>query len=120
MDWTLRDRHANMVEYLKNILQIRRMHGGFRLHRANQVQELMHFLPMHPGVIAYEVEAVHSYDAWQRTLVVHNVTFEKIEIALDHPRWNVHVRGNEASVTPLEKGVSQITVLPLSTTIATC
>ncbi len=120
MDWTLRDRHAKMVYYLKNILQIRRMHGGFRLHRANQVQELFHFLPMQPGVIAYEVEAVHSYDAWQRTLVVHNVTSETIEIALDHPRWNVHVHGDEASVTPVEKGVSRITVLPLSTTIATC
>ena len=120
VDWTLRDRQAQMVEYLKNILQIRRMHGGFRLHRANQVQELMHFLPMQPGVIAYEVGAVHSYDAWQRTLVVHNVTSEKIDIALDHPKWNVHVYGNEASITPIEKGVSQITVLPLSTTIATC
>ncbi|OAN14713.1 type I pullulanase [Exiguobacterium undae] len=120
LDWTLRDKHFEMVEYLKNILQIRRMHGGFRLHRANQIQELFHFLPMRPGVIAYEVEAVHSYDAWQRTLVVHNVTMEPVEVALDHSRWNVHVQGDYASVTPIEKGVAQITVLPLSTTIATC
>ncbi|OIN67089.1 type I pullulanase [Exiguobacterium sp. KRL4] len=120
IDWTLRDRHARMVDYLKNILQIRRMHGGFRLHRANQIQELFHFLPMRAGVIAYEVEAVHSYDAWQRTLVVHNVTMESVEIALDHNRWNVHVQGERASVTPIEKGVARIMVLPLSTTIATC
>lgn len=120
LDWHLRDKRFAMVDYLKNLIQIRRMHGGFRLHRANQIQELVHFLPMQPGVIAYEVNAVHSYDAWQRTLVVHNVTTETIEIALDHPMWNVHVKGDEASVAPIEKGVAKIQVLPLSTTIATC
>lgn len=120
LDWTLRDRHFEMVDYIKNILQIRRMHGGFRLHRANQIQESLHFLPMRPGVIAYEVDAIHSYDAWQRTLVVYNVTDETIEMALDHPMWNLHVQGDEASVTPIEKGVAKIKVLPLSTTIATC
>ncbi|HAL01102.1 MAG TPA: type I pullulanase, partial [Exiguobacterium sp.] len=66
MDWERRDDHLSLVTYIKTILQIRRMHGGFRLHRANQVRELLRFINLRPGVIAYEVEAIHSYDAWQR------------------------------------------------------
>lgn len=120
MDWERRDDHLSLVSYIKTILQIRRMHGGFRLHRANQIRELFHFVDLRPGVIAYEVEAVHSYDAWQRTFVVYNTTQEIIEIGLDHSKWNVHVQGDEASIDPLLKGVDRIQVLPLSTTIATC
>jgi len=120
MDWERRDDHLSLVTYIKTILQIRRMHGGFRLHRANQVRELLRFINLRPGVIAYEVEAIHSYDAWQRTLVVYNTTHEIVEVSLDHSRWNVHVQGDDASVDPLLKGVDRIQVLPLSTTIATC
>ena len=120
MDWERRDEHRSLVAYIKTILQIRRMHGGFRLHRANQIRELLHFIDLRPGVIAYELGAVHSYDAWQRTLIVYNTTHEIIEISLDHSRWNVHVQGDDASVDPLLKGVDRIQVLPLSTTIATC
>lgn len=120
MDWERRDDHLSLVTYIKTILQIRRMHGGFRLHRANQIRELLHFIDLRPGVIAYELGAVHSYDAWQRTLIVYNTTREIVEVSLDHSRWNVHVQGDEASVDPLLKGVDRIQVLPLSTTIATC
>ncbi|WP_410501682.1 type I pullulanase [Exiguobacterium acetylicum] len=120
MDWERRDEHRSLVAYIKTILQIRRMHGGFRLHRANQIRELLRFIDLRPGVIAYELGAVHSYDAWQRTLIVYNTTHEIIEVSLDHSRWNVHVQGDDASVDPLLKGVDRIQVLPLSTTIATC
>jgi len=120
MDWERRDEHRSLVAYIKTILQIRRMHGGFRLHRANQIRELLHFIDLRPGVIAYELGAVHSYDAWQRTLIVYNTTHEIVEVSLDHSRWNVHVQGDDASVDPLLKGVDRIQVLPLSTTIATC
>ncbi|WP_114570320.1 type I pullulanase [Exiguobacterium flavidum] len=121
MDWLLRDARLADVAYVKGLIQIRRMHSSFRYHRRNQVQALFRFLPTgNHGVIAYEVDATHSYDAWQRVIVVHNSTRETYELDLPHGRFNVYAMGDQASPEPIEKGVSCLVVHPLSTTIGAC
>lgn len=118
-DWTLRDSRSTEVEYVKTLLKLRRRHTCFRYDTRQKVVEQFKFLPSPPGVIAYELTASHSYDAWQRVRVYLNGTFEHVTFQAEGD-WNVYVQGDEASLTPIVRNPSQIQVESLSMTIIAC
>ncbi|EPE62862.1 pullulanase, type I [Exiguobacterium sp. S17] len=118
-DWDLRDSRATEVEYVKTLLKLRRRHTCFRYDTRQKVVEQFKFLPSPPGVIAYELTASHSYDAWQRVRVYLNGTFEQVTFQAEGD-WNIYVQGDEASLTPIVRNPSQIQVESLSMTIIAC
>ncbi|WP_201739062.1 type I pullulanase [Exiguobacterium sp. SH5S13] len=118
-DWDLRDSRATEVEYVKTLLKLRRRHTCFRYDTRQKVVEQFKFLPSPPGVIAYELTASHSYDAWQRVRVYLNGTFEQVTFQAEGD-WNVYVQGDKASLTPIVRNPSQIQVESLSMTIIAC
>lgn len=118
-DWDLRDTRATEVEYVKTLLKLRRRHTCFRYDTRQKVVEHLKFLSSPPGVIAYELTASHSYDAWQRVRVYLNGTFEQVTFQPDG-EWNVYVQGEQASLTPIVRNPSQIQVESLSMTIIAC
>lgn len=118
-DWDLRDHRSREVDYVKTLLKLRRLHTCFRYDSRQKVIEHFTFLPSPPGVIAYELTAAHSYDAWQRVRVYLNGTFEHASFRSDDS-WNVYVQGDEASVAPIARATTEIEVEPLSMTIVAC
>lgn len=118
-DWDLRDARSDEIEFIQTLLKIRRGHTCFRYETRQKVVDHLTFLPSPPGVIYYELEAAHSYDAWQRVRVLINGTFETVTLTSDEP-WNVYVKGETARMTPIERDVHTIEVEALSMTIAAC
>lgn len=118
-DWDLRDERQSEVEFVKTLLKLRRRHTCFRYDTRQKVIEQFKFLPSPPGVIAYELTASHSYDAWQRVRVYLNGTFHDVTFQAEGD-WNVYVQGETASLVPIERNPSQIQVESLSMTIIAC
>ncbi|MFN4215509.1 type I pullulanase [Exiguobacterium sp.] len=118
-DWDLRDERLAEVEYVKTLLKLRRRHTCFRFDTRQKVMEQFKFLPSPPGVIAYEVTASHSYDAWQRVRVYLNGTHGDVTFHADG-EWNVYVQGERASLTPIARHPDEIQVESLSMTIIAC
>lgn len=119
-DWDLRDRHHKEIEYVKTLLKLRRRHTCFRYDTRQEVIEQFKFLPSPPGVIAYELTASHSYDAWQRVRVYLNGTFGDVLFDVESGAWNTYVQGERASLTPIERNPKRIQVESLSMTIIAC
>ncbi|WP_201739701.1 type I pullulanase [Exiguobacterium sp. SL-10] len=118
-DWDLRDERQHEVEFVKTLLKLRRRHTCFRYDTRQKVVEQFKFLPSPPGVIAYELTASHSYDAWQRVRVYLNGTFGDVTFHADGD-WNVFVQGETASLVPIARNPSEIQVESLSMTIIAC
>ncbi|UTT43969.1 type I pullulanase [Exiguobacterium aurantiacum] len=118
-DWDLRDERQHEVEFVKTLLKLRRRHTCFRYDTRQKVVEQFKFLPSPPGVIAYELTASHSYDAWQRVRVYLNGTFGDVTFHAEGD-WNVYVQGETASLVPIERNPSEIQVESLSMTIIAC
>lgn len=120
LDWTLRDRHAYMVDYVRTLIRLRRRHTAFRYDTREKVVSHFKFLDSPAGVIAYELSSTHSYDAWKRVRVYLNGTFDDVLFDLGDTSWNVFVEGERASLTPLLRNQKQIRVESLSMTIIAC
>lgn len=73
IEWERRHTYADIYEYMREMIHIRRDHKAFHMGSAIAVRENLHFLPTEqPCVVAYTLNGAAVGDSWSEIIVAFN------------------------------------------------
>jgi pullulanase len=93
IDWSLKTKNADVVEYLKKLIKMRKEHPAFRMTTAKEIAEHIRFKDnMPPGLICYTINGEAVNDSWKKIMVILNGSSESPVIFFtDKPDWTFFV-----------------------------
>lgn len=119
--WENREQYADLHDYYRQMIAIRRAHKGFRLGTADLVKEHVEFLDAdNDQVIVYRIKDLDGIDSAKSLLVMLNGSAEEATVAMPEAEGNyvVLAYGGQANVDGLAfASHEQETVAPYSATI---
>ncbi|MEY4990760.1 MAG: pullulanase, type, partial [Actinomycetota bacterium] len=120
LKWNEREKNADMVNYFKGLLEIRKDNPAFRLATTNDVKRKLKFVATTPDVIAYSLDASGQKNGAKRLFVAHNSSKKPKTVKLPiKAAWKTLAQGYQAKASGLGKlrTISTITVAPQSTVV---
>ncbi|MGM0874960.1 MAG: type I pullulanase [Bacillota bacterium] len=92
INWSERSKHKENVEYVKGLIQLRKLHGAFRLPSAQLIKTHLVFNGEHPQLLSYQLQEVESFGPWCSIYVVHNNHLDhSFTISLPNGKWQMVV-----------------------------
>lgn len=117
IDWNLKSKNEDLVEFYKGLISLRKAHPAFRLPSRQNISESLVFLPDNdPQVVAYQLKNHANGDPWSQIIVIFNGSEEKKAVAIPEGKWNSCME-NSRFVKQGNAGSGSIAVLPCSATI---
>jgi pullulanase len=105
IDWTWKDKYADIVGHYRQLIALRKSHPAFRMITANQVRKNLKFLESSPGVIAYSLDGQAAGDTWDKIIVVANGTSEQVNWTLPAGTWRMRYDGSLARLDVKDRTV---------------
>ncbi len=119
LNWNRKTRYADIFDYYRQLIQIRKNHPVFRMASAKLIRENLSFgFPYMTGVVAYGLNGKGAGDSWENITVIFNGNKNKVRIPLPRKQYTLIAFGNQIN----EKGIrtallKEIIVEGISTTI---
>ena len=89
LDWRSKYQHQDVVQYVKELIRLRRQHPAFRMYTGAQVAEYLHFDEHTPaGTIAYTLNGAAMMDSWKKIWVGFNGGDTTKEFSLPAGAWH--------------------------------
>lgn len=117
-NWNNPERYADVYNYYRGLISLRRNHPAFRLGDAGLVRKHLEFLPSQPCLVAFRLKDYAGRDDWRNIIVVLNANREAKTI--DIPAGNYTIVCREGVVDEAGLGTisgATITVAPQSALI---
>ncbi len=115
IDWSRKSRYASTVQYVRNLISLRKSHPAFRMKKGEEVTKSLRFIKSDPGIVAYTLDGAALRDTWKNILVVYNANTSESTQLLPPGNWHqVNLRDNSAS-KPVVSG--SLTVPPVDCVI---
>ncbi|MBR1786789.1 MAG: type I pullulanase [Paludibacteraceae bacterium] len=117
--WENKQKYAELFEYYKEIIKIRREHKGLRLGSAELVRQHVEFPPTdNPSFIIYRIKDLEGIDNAKSLIVLLNGSAETVETPVPKGDYTVLAHNAEAQAIGLSKlPLDKISVAPYSATI---
>ena len=117
--WENKEKYADLFDYYKQMIAIRRAHKGFRLGSAEAVQEHVEFVPTeNESLIVYRINNLEGIDTAKSLIVLLNGGNQAQQIEIPEGKYILLAFNGEADVNGLsELEESQAIVAPYSATI---
>ena len=117
--WENKEKYANLFDYYKQMIAIRRAHKGFRLGSAEAVVEHVEFLPADDeNLIIYSIKNLEGIDSAKSLLVLLNGSAKTVKADIPEGAYTILAFDGEAKADGLgDFAGSQIAVAPFSATI---
>ncbi len=94
IDWNWKVANAEVVEYYKNLISLRKAHPAFRMISAEDVRTNLQFKIAEQQLISYEISNKANGDDWKNILVIYNAKAEAIDYKLEG-EWQLVVVGDD-------------------------
>jgi pullulanase len=95
MDWSLKSKNIEVVNYVKGLIKMRKAHPAFRMRTAFGVRENIRFLENMPaGSIGYVINGAAVKDSWKKILVIFNGKPDQDDIQLPPGKWKAVIADN--------------------------
>ncbi|AJA47430.1 pullulanase [Clostridium pasteurianum DSM 525 = ATCC 6013] len=93
IDWNRRDKYMYMVNYIKNLIILRKNHPAFRMTSLTDIKNNLEFLEDLPkNTVAFILKNNANNDTWKNILVIYNANNDSAEIKLPkYSYWNLVV-----------------------------
>ena len=121
IDWTLKERNADLFAYYKELIKLRKAHPAFRMTTASDVARNLVFddTKGQTGLISYSLKNNANGDAWREIKLVFNGSDEPRTVTLPKGTWTVIAEDGRINADGLgnSKG-GKIVVAPRSAYIA--
>ena len=94
IDWNWKNAHADVVEYTKGLIALRKAVPEFRLSSAQEIQQKIDFITVEHGLVAYKINGDEN-----EVVVVFNASDSTKEVEInDGKRWSVAADINHVNV----------------------
>ena len=87
IDWTNKVKYAEVYDYYRNLIALRKAHPAFRMSDAAQVAEAIQFVETPANVVAYTLNGSLSNDSWNQIFVIYNGNTTDVELPLPEGTW---------------------------------
>ena len=94
IDWNWKVKNANVVDYYKNLIALRKAHPAFRMKTANDVVKNIEFKTIENGLISYQINNQANNDTWKYILVIYNAKTTPFNYKLND-EWQLAVIGDD-------------------------
>lgn len=95
MDWNWKVENAEVFEYYKNLIALRKAHPAFWMPSAEEVRKNLSFAPVEPGLVSFDIRNNANGDEWKNIRVIYNAKLEPITYLSMEGEWTVAVLGND-------------------------
>jgi pullulanase len=90
IDWDLKTKNNASYQFIKSLVQIRRVHPAFRMQTAEQIATNLNFENNQPsGIIAYTLNGAAVGDTWKKIWVAYNGSQTPQTLTLPKGTWKV-------------------------------
>ncbi|MDR2103049.1 MAG: type I pullulanase [Treponema sp.] len=122
LDWDRKSQYIDLVEYYRGLIQLRKRYGVFRLRRAEDIRERLHFLSPGPGEAPYRRFIAYSLEnpqdrVYPRFILLFNGSPEAREAAIPPGEWDLLVDGARAGIQPLAHISGAVVLVPAKTAL---
>lgn len=96
IDWNNKIVHADLFNYYKNLIAMRRHHPAFHMGKAEMVRKNLKFLPVEgKNLIAFELNGAACGDRWSDIIVIFNSRKEPAKVTVPEGKYTVVCRDGE-------------------------
>ena len=92
-DWNRKVEHADVFEYYKNLIALRKDHPAFRMKTGDEVRNNLEFKRVEDGVVSYQISDANG-DIWKDIMVIYNARTESLPYNLKG-NWQIAVQGDK-------------------------
>jgi pullulanase len=87
IDWTNKVKYAEVYDYYRNLIALRKAHPAFRMSDAAQVAQAINFVETPANVVAYSLDGSIANDSWNKIFIIYNGNTTDVEIELPEGNW---------------------------------
>ena len=118
--WDNKASVADVTDYYKGLINLRKAHGAFRLTTTEEVQNSLIFEEEAPeGVIVYSLLGSPNGEIAEKIYVIFNANSEDVSVNLPGGEWDIIVNAEKAGTESLGKATGSVTVEKISAMILT-
>lgn len=119
IDWTLKSRNADQMEYYKNLIRLRKEHPAFRMTTADEIAKNIVFDKVTaPNIVSYSIKNNANGDDWKEIKLIFNGSDSVYTAQIPKGDWIVVAR--DGSISPEGLGRNKggkVEVAPVSALI---
>ncbi len=98
INWDLKTKNNATYQFIKSIIQIRRVHPAFRMQTAKQIATHLNFENNLPaGIIAYTINGGAVGDTWKKIWVAYNGSQSEQTLTLPKGTWKIGLSSKGSS-----------------------
>jgi pullulanase len=96
IDWTRKIIYKDLVNFVRNAIELRHQHPAFRISDGDIVREKLRFFGKYiPGIITYELCDHCNGDRWRRILILLNGNNYSVECEIPFENWLIVAQNGE-------------------------
>ncbi len=96
IDWERKEKYADVFQYYKKLIQLRKNHPAFRMKTAEEIRAHLNFcLQYQTGVVSYCIEGKKVGDSWEKIFLFFNGQNKPVAIPLPEGNYQQVVNGND-------------------------
>ena len=117
IDWSLKSRYRDLVEYYKGLIALRKTHPAFALESGDQVRKHLKFIENDNGAaVGFVLDELEGIDSAKRIVVLMNGSRESVEFAIPEGSYRWITDGERWTLTGSDTVESNgtVTVAPIT------
>ena len=120
INWDKKSEYMDVVEYFKQLIQLRKNHPAFRISDAHQIKDSISFCTAYNiGMVSYCINGKLLNDSWNKIVVFLNGNSTKVKLAPPPGKYKMILDKFQINENGLNENVidGEIEVEPISATI---
>jgi len=119
IDWERKEKYADVFEYFKKLIQLRKNHPAFRMRSSADISKHLNFCTQYQlGVVSYCIQGKEVGDQWEKIILIFNARQNLVAIPLPEGIYRIVANGNDISESGIGELVSnEVKVDAISVTI---
>lgn len=113
IDWSRKARYADVFDYFKKLIRLRKDHPAFRMASSEQIRQHLRFIDTEdPNFVAFRLSGHPNGDTWRDILVLYNGSGILQDFTLPDGKWTVVLDAqdiNEAGLRTMRSNALQVT-----------
>ena len=119
IDWERKEKYADVFEYFRKLIQLRKNHPAFRLGSTEKISKNLNFCTQYQlGVVSYCIMAGEAGDSWKKIILHFNGRNSEAIVPLPEGTFKIVAQNGDIDENGLGEVVSdEIIVAPVSMTM---